>query len=171
LKFFPRFAFLVAAGLFSITSASALAQGAAGPFTQEQASAGRTAFLASCTGCHGATMDGGGGGAPALTGPNFQEDWLNKSAGQLFRFASTNMPLNMAGLLSRDTYINLVSFILAVNGAKPGPVAFTGDSDVRIGTIADGNPVTAVLYGQGPYSPPPISPKGEPANRPAKKRR
>jgi mono/diheme cytochrome c family protein len=173
-RFFPRFASLLAAALFSITCARA--QEVAGPFTQQQAVAGRTAFMANCTGCHGATMDGGGGGAPALTGPNFQEDWLNKSAGQLFRFASTNMPLNMAGLLSRDTYIDLVSFILAVNGAKPGAVAFTGDSDVRIGTIADGRTVAAVLYGEGPYAPPSFPAKagpakGGPAKRPAKKRR
>ncbi len=156
---------LLAAILFLLTGAAAMAEDAAGPFTLQQAIAGRSAFLENCTGCHGATMNGGGGGgAPALTGANFQEDWLNKSAGQLFRFASTNMPLNMAGMLPRETYVNLVSFILAVNGAKPGPVAFTGNSDVRIGAIADGRTVTAVLYGEGPYAPPPY-----PA--PAKKRR
>lgn len=97
---------------------------------------------------------GGGGGAPALTGPNFQEDWLNKSAGQLFNFASSNMPLNFAGLLPRETYVNIVSFILAVNGARPGPNAFTGNSDVRIGAIADGKTVTAVLNGEGAYAMP-----------------
>jgi mono/diheme cytochrome c family protein len=163
-RFSPRFAALLAAAMFSITGAGAQE---AGPFTLQQAAAGRLAFLGNCTGCHGASMGGGGGGgAPALTGHDFQEDWLNKSAGQLFRFASTNMPLNNAGMLPRDTYVDLVAFILAVNGARPGPAAFTGDSDVRIGAIADGRTVAAVLNGEGPYATPPF-----PAKPPAKKRR
>jgi mono/diheme cytochrome c family protein len=163
-RFPPRLALLVL--LVLSTTGAALAQDAAGPFTLEQAVAGRRAFLVNCTSCHGTTMSGGGGGgAPALTGANFQEDWLNKSAGQLFRFASGNMPLNFAGMLPRETYVNLVSFILAVNGARPGPSAFTGNSDVRIGSIADGHTVAGVLNGEGPYAPPPF-----PAKAPAKKR-
>jgi hypothetical protein len=161
-RFRPALAALI---MLSMTSA-VLAQEAVSPFTLEQAVAGRRAFLQNCTNCHGATMNGGGGGgAPALTGANFQEDWLNKSPGQLFRFVSGNMPLNFAGLLPRQTYIELTSFILAVNGAKPGISAFTGDSDVRIGAIADGHTVTAVLNGEGPYMAPPAS-----SNVTAKKR-
>jgi mono/diheme cytochrome c family protein len=135
----------------------------AGPFTQEQAVAGRLAFLQNCTNCHGATMNGGGGGgAPALTGANFQEDWLNKSAGQLFRFVSGNMPLNFAGLLPRETYVNLTAYILAVNGARPGQTAFNGDSDRRIGAFADGRTVAAVLYGEGIYARPDAPAKKSP---------
>jgi mono/diheme cytochrome c family protein len=160
-RFSPRFASLLAAALFSMTGARA--QEVAGPFTLQQAAAGRVAFLGNCTGCHGASM--GGGGAPALTGHDFQEDWLNKSAGQLFNFAAANMPLNNAGMLPRDTYADLVAFILAVNGARPGPVAFTGDSDVRIGSIADGRTVAAVLNGEGPYAPPPFPKKTAPKKR------
>jgi mono/diheme cytochrome c family protein len=148
-----RFArFLLLATILIATTSAGMADDTAGPFTIGQVIAGRRAFLANCTNCHGAGMTGGGSGAPALTGPNFQEDWLNKSAGQLFRFASTNMPLNFAGMLPRDTYVNLVSFILAVNGAEPGPDAFTGNSDVRISTVADGRTVPAVLNGEGPYA-------------------
>jgi hypothetical protein len=155
---------LLALILLSGTRAG-LAQETASPFNQEQAVAGRLAFLQNCISCHGATMNGGGGGgAPALTGVTFQEDWLNKSPGQLFRFVSGNMPLNFAGMLPRQTYVNIVSFILAVNGARPGPDTFTGNSDVRIGTITDGHTVTAVLDGAGPYAAP------APATAAAKKR-
>jgi alcohol dehydrogenase (cytochrome c) len=161
----PRYvpALLLAAVLLGGTGAQAA--GATGPFTLEQVVAGRTAFLDNCTGCHGAFMSGGGD-APALTGANFQEDWLNKSTKQLFQFASTNMPFNNAGMLSRQTYADLVAFILAVNGATPGPVPFTGDAEVKIGSIADGDTVLAVLDGEGPYAPPPPQRKV-----PAKKRR
>ena len=141
-------ALLLAAAIVGSSSITALAENAVGPFTQAQITAGRIAFLNNCTGCHGAFMDGGD--APALTGQNFVDDWLNKSTHQLFQFASVNMPFNNAGMLSQETYVNLVAFILAVNGARPGLVPFTKDTDVKIGTIADGNSVLAVLDGEGP---------------------
>jgi hypothetical protein len=81
-------------------------------------------------------------------GPPFLEDWSAKSTKDLFRFASTNMPFNAAGTLPKEDYVNLVAFILAVNGAKPGPARFTGNSDVNIGSIIDGNIVVGVLRGE-----------------------
>ena len=91
-------ALLLAVAIIGSSSITVLAEDAIGPFTQAQLTAGRIAFLNNCTGCHGAFMDGGD--APALTGQNFVDDWLNKSTQQLFQFASNNMPLNNAGMLS-----------------------------------------------------------------------
>src|ERR1700719_3410280 len=70
---------------------------AVGPFTQPQVSAGRIAFLTYCSGCHNSYLLGNSG--PPLAGPPFLEDWAAKSTHQLFRFASTNMPLNAPGIL------------------------------------------------------------------------
>jgi mono/diheme cytochrome c family protein len=119
---------------------------AIGPFTQSQVSAGRTAFLNNCSGCHNSYLLGNSG--PPLAGRYFLEDWSDKSTRQLFRFASTNMPLNAAGTLPEETYLNLIAFILAVNGAKPGPVPLAKDSDVNIGSIVSGNLVVPVLNGE-----------------------
>ena len=105
-----------------------------------------------CTGCHGSYLLGNSG--PPLVGPPFLEDWSDKSTKDLFRFASNNMPFNAAGTLPEETYLNLVSFILAVNGARPGTRAFAPDSDVPIASIIDGNIVVGVLrveeYSQKP---------------------
>lgn len=119
---------------------------AVGPFTQGQVSAGRTEFLTHCSGCHNSYLLGNSG--PPLAGPYFLEDWSAKSTHQLFRFASTNMPLNAAGTLPEETYFNLIAFILAVNGARPGPAPFSKDSDVLIGSIVSGNLVVPVLQGE-----------------------
>lgn len=127
-------------------SGPAHAANGVGPFTQAQVSAGRNIFLTYCTGCHGPYLLGNSG--PPLVGPPFLEDWSAKGTHDLFRFASTNMPLNAAGTLREGDYLNLVSFILAVNGARPGPVPFTRNSDVTIGGIIDGNIVVGVLRGE-----------------------
>jgi mono/diheme cytochrome c family protein len=132
-------------GLGPVEAADA-ASPAIGPFTQNQVTAGRNAFLTHCSGCHGPYLLGNSG--PPLAGAPFLEDWAGKSTGQLFRFASSNMPLNAAGTLPEDTYLNLVAFILAVNGARPGAAAFAGDSDVRIGSIVSGNLAVTVLRGE-----------------------
>jgi mono/diheme cytochrome c family protein len=125
---------------------TARAADAVGPFTQAQVTAGRNAFLTYCSGCHGPYLLGNSG--PPLAGESFVEDWGGKSTAQLFRFASTNMPLNAAGILPEETYLNLVAFILAVNGAKPGNMPFARNSDVGIGGIISGTLAVPVLRGE-----------------------
>jgi mono/diheme cytochrome c family protein len=125
---------------------AANAADAVGPFTQAQVRAGRIVFLTYCSGCHGSFLLGNSG--PPLAGESFLEDWAGKSTSQLFRFASTNMPLNAAGTLPEESYLNLIAFILAVNGAKPGATPFRRDSDVPIGSIVSGNLVVPVLRGE-----------------------
>ena len=134
---------ILSALLAAMLGGGAQAADAVGPFTQGQVRAGRNAFLTYCSGCHNAYLLGNSG--PPLAGRYFLEDWAGKSTHQLFRFASTNMPLNAAGSLPQETYLNLVAFILAVNGAKPGAVPFSKDSDVMIGSIVSGNLVVPVL--------------------------
>ena len=130
----------------TLPAGDATAKDAQGPFTQAQVTAGRNAFLTNCSGCHGSYLLGNSG--PPLVGEAFLEDWSARSTKDLFRFASNNMPLNAAGTLPDETYLNLVSFILAVNGARPGPTPFSKNSDVNIGSIIDGDIVVLVLQGQ-----------------------
>ena len=132
--------------LAALLAGPAEAANAVGPFTQAQVSAGRIQFLTHCTGCHNSYLLGNSG--PPLSGPVFLEDWAMKSTHQLFRFASTNMPLNAPGTLTEENYLNLVAYILAVNGAKPGAAPFTKDSEVNIGSIISGELVVPVLEGK-----------------------
>ncbi|HEX4636669.1 MAG TPA: hypothetical protein VH189_10845, partial [Rhizomicrobium sp.] len=57
---------------------------------------------------------------------------------------SKTMPDGLAGDLSVKTYSNIVSFLLAANGAKPGQDRFDPNSSTKIGDIADGRIVTMV---------------------------
>lgn len=142
----PGLFFLSALALAFLAGPDAGAATATGPFTEAQMRAGRIAFMIHCTGCHGSYLLGNSG--PPLVGAPFLEDWAGKSTHDLFRFAANNMPFNAAGTLAQEDYLNLVAFILAVNGARPGTQAFTPESDVTIGSLIDGNIVVGVVRGE-----------------------
>ena len=146
-----------AAAIVTMGGAYALAQGAAGPFTQGQVTAGRADYGANCAGCHSANL-AGGGDAPALTGATFNSAWGTKSTKELYAFVSTSMPYGNAGNLSAATYGNIISYLLAANGARPGNVALNKDSDARINTIANGQVVAQLVGGGAPA--PAAAPRG-----------
>ena len=107
---------LAAAGLWV---ADGMAQTAEAPFTAAQAAAGRTAYAASCAGCHGANL-AGSGEQPPLAGAGFMASWGKRSAKDFYEDIRANMPYGRAGSLDTAAYQNITAFILSANGAKPG---------------------------------------------------
>jgi len=140
---------ILAAAAVLLGGVYALAQTGVGPFTQAQVDAGRADYGANCAACHGPALEGGGE-APALTGATFKDHWAKGTTKELWQFISVSMPDGNPGNLSDDIYINVVAYILAVNGAKPGQAPFTKDSIVSIGAIADGQTVMSVIKPPAP---------------------
>lgn len=138
----------VAAALLIWTS-NGIARDTVGPFTQTEVAAGRAGYHNYCAGCHGDELQGGGlqgaGDAPQLTGPNFNQDWSKQTIRTLYQFVSKTMPDGLAGDLSAKAYSDIVSFLLAANGAKPGVQPFNPNNDVKIGDIANGRLVGPVI--------------------------
>ncbi len=116
---------LTALGALLVGAATALA------YATGQAEAGQQAFNAVCSGCHGATLQGGVG--PALVGPGFQATWRNALA--LWNFVAQNMPLNNPGSLAREQYWDIVAFLLRRNGVEPDerPLDEATAEEVRLG--------------------------------------
>ncbi len=108
----------------------------AGPYTAEQASAGRAAYQTNCASCHAPDLSGREG--PQLAGANFMGQWGDKTAGDLIGFMRATMPPGSNGSLSDQTYINLAAFILDANSARPGERALNADSSVSIRSVASG---------------------------------
>jgi alcohol dehydrogenase (cytochrome c) len=104
----------------------------AGPFTAEQANAGRAAFQTNCSGCHGADLMG----IPPLAGPAFIGSWATRNTRDLFGLIQTTMPTDRPGALSTDTYLNIIAFILQSNGRTPGTQALTATTSAVIGGAA-----------------------------------
>ena len=130
-------ALLAAAATPSLWQAGAAAQTAAGPFTAEQATAGRAAYVANCMACHQANMAGEGDALP-LAGKVFMRAWANRTSKDLYDTIHTSMPYGNGGSLDANTYSSLVAFILQSNGALAGSDVFTPTKAVKIGTVATG---------------------------------
>lgn len=112
---------VVLAGLLAIPAAALQGPETAtvsvwdGVYTAEQASRGRAHFETHCTGCHGA-----GGNATALDGNNFYQHWGEDSLLSLFNRIRNTMPARDPGSLSEDEYLEIVTYLLEMNGFPAG---------------------------------------------------
>ena len=109
-----------------------------GPFTAEQASAGRAIYQSTCSSCHLPDLKGTFE-APPLAGANFMNMWRNRPTSDLFTRIRNSMPISNPGSLSDQDAANLVAFILQANGATAGTQALTPETIVPIGAVATGN--------------------------------
>jgi mono/diheme cytochrome c family protein len=134
--------FLAAAAFLSVSGAEA--QDATSPFTQSQIVSGHKDYFTYCGECHGDDL-AGSGEVPPLTGEGFNADWSQKNIHDFYAFVSTAMPQGLAGDLSAEKYSGIIAYILAANGAKPGTAPFNKDSSVKIGDIANGQIVPAII--------------------------
>ena len=121
----------------------------AGPYTAEQAAAGRAAYQTNCAVCHAADMTGRNEAAQ-LAGSNFFSQWGERTAGELINFIRSAMPPGAGGSLPDQTYINLAAFILDANGARPGSDALTPASAVAIRSVASGQRAAYLQPGEAP---------------------
>ena len=132
-----------AAALIALGGATAYAQ-APGVYNLEQATAGHTAYVASCAGCHRANL-AGGGDAPALGGNGFMSSFGNRSTKDLYKFIATSMPVGAPGSLGEEQYTNITAYLLYANGAKAGSAMFSKDTDVKVSSVADGKVVAEAI--------------------------
>ncbi|HWF12963.1 MAG TPA: PQQ-binding-like beta-propeller repeat protein [Candidatus Acidoferrales bacterium] len=130
-------AIIFAASLVGNKFVAAQQTARSGPFTSEQASAGRTIYAATCSACHLPDMKGTFE-APPLAGPNFMNMWRNRPTSDLFTRIRTAMPLSNPGSLSDEDAANLVAYILQANGATPGTKVLTPETIVPIGAVTTG---------------------------------
>jgi PQQ-dependent dehydrogenase (methanol/ethanol family) len=113
----PALLALVVTGVKAATSS--------GGFTQAQVTAGANLYAVHCAQCHGASLQGESG--PALTGTNFRTsiNSVYPTGAALYRFISTQMPLNAPGSLSQPAYLQLTAYILSKNGFPAGNTPLT----------------------------------------------
>ncbi|MCY4662199.1 MAG: PQQ-binding-like beta-propeller repeat protein [Acidobacteria bacterium] len=103
-----------------------------GAFLEAQAASGRTAYGRSCAACHGATLRGAAHG-PELTGRGFLNNWGSSTAAELLDYVRIEMPPGLGGSLTRDTYLNIVAYLLQENGHAAGAEALTADAGAVVG--------------------------------------
>ncbi|MGE0446720.1 MAG: c-type cytochrome [Vicinamibacterales bacterium] len=108
-----------------------------GVYTTEQAGRGRDQFLAHCAECHMTDLSGGEG--PALVGDRFWTTWQETSVAALFDRISKNMPFDddgkLAGSLPRQSYVDIVAYILSSNGFPAGTAELTDTSGEGVAIV------------------------------------
>jgi alcohol dehydrogenase (cytochrome c) len=117
--------------------AAAQQRPAAGPFTAEQANAGREAYMQNCASCHQADL-AGHFEAPPLAGASFMATWGPRPTSALTSFMQSAMPPGNAGGLGAQAYADITAFILRANGSQPGSQMLTAATAAQIGSVATG---------------------------------
>jgi S-disulfanyl-L-cysteine oxidoreductase SoxD len=117
-------------GLLSLTigiSSPTSAQPVGSFYTDAQADAGQTVFASQCAICHGDRLEGKVG--PALAGEQFLSvsQYQELTAGFLYKLMSRQMPKNAPGSLSKTEYLDVLAYILKMNGYPAGPRQLTDD--------------------------------------------
>src|SRR5204863_7060939 len=102
----------------------------AGVYTEAQARRGEQVFKTECSYCHrddlsGGFFDNGTGRAPALAGArafgsSFSERWKNLSIGEMVATIAATMPQQNPASLPVQSYIDVVTYLLAKNDVPAG---------------------------------------------------
>jgi len=90
-----------------------------GVFTQAQADRGRDQYRKSCASCHKADLLGESA-APPLAGPEFSQRWVGSNIDDLVTTIRRSMPQDAPDSLGTPAYVDLVSYLLSVNGSPAG---------------------------------------------------
>jgi hypothetical protein len=90
-----------------------------GVYNRDQWLRGRDLYAGLCAGCH-----------PAVThvGPVFTVSWAGKKLSDLFGFLRERMPKNEPGSLSEQEYVDVMSYMLRLNGMPAGTDELPPDS-------------------------------------------
>src|SRR5262245_28654653 len=90
-----------------------------GPFTNEQATAGRNAYRANCASCHRPDLAGRNEAQP-LVGSSFFNKWRTQTPADLYNYIQSAMPPATPGAAGEQANLAIVAYILLANGASPG---------------------------------------------------
>lgn len=99
-------------------------QSASGVYSEAQAARGRAAFRAVCAECHYSSE---------FRGSQFQFEWRRRSVGDLYAEIVSNMPEDDPGSLEDQVYVDIVAYILQLNGFAPGSRELPPDEAVLDG--------------------------------------
>lgn len=88
-------------------------------YSDSQATRGQLWYESACAACH-PSRD--------MSSPDFQVKWKGLTALDLFTRISNTMPLTDPGSLSRRSYVDIVAYLLKINGLPAGSTALAADS-------------------------------------------
>jgi ankyrin repeat protein len=100
-----------------------------GVFTDAQAGRGQKIYAVSCAPCHKTDLLGDSG-APALAGADFFSRFNGSTVDDLVKTIRASMPQDAPDSLGTPAYVDLVTYVLQVNGGTAGAAELSQDSAV-----------------------------------------
>lgn len=95
---------------------------AVGIYSAAQAARGEIAFDEVCAQCHTTSE---------FRGRTFQGNWGRRTVYSFFRTVRSTMPDDNPGGLDEQTYLDVVSYVMRMNGHDAGPAEMLPDSPMR----------------------------------------
>jgi len=89
-------------------------------FSGEQAARGEGLFRETCLACHESSE---------FQGSTFERQWRGETVRDLFATIAYSMPDDNPGGLPTQTYVDVIAYILALNGYPAGTAELTADRD------------------------------------------
>ncbi len=102
-----------------------------GIFSDVQADRGETTFDETCSECHTTSE---------FRGRTFQSNWGRRTVYSLFRTVRSTMPDDNPGGLDEQVYLDVVAYILSINGHDAGSSELDADSPMREVRLAPPDP-------------------------------
>jgi ankyrin repeat protein len=97
-----------------------------GAFTDAQAQRGKAGYERACAHCHADDLLGERA-APALAGQPFTARWSNQSVHEMLQVIRRTMPQEAPDTLGTQGYVDIISYMLKVNGATAGGAELPAD--------------------------------------------
>lgn len=93
---------------------------ASGVYTAAQAARGEQTYMNVCVSCHP---------IGTYAAEAFRDKWNGAPLSRLFDVVTDTMPKTEPGSLDTQDYIQVISYILKINGAPPGKTPLPADTD------------------------------------------
>jgi cytochrome c len=98
-----------------------------GVYTEPQAARGERLYRQRCTKCHRNDLSGDGALqgqlgeiVPSLVGTSFSSRWTDETVGDMSLTIGRTMPWDAPGTLTRQANVDIVSYLLKMNGIPAG---------------------------------------------------
>ena len=100
-----------------------------GVFTEAQSKRGEEKYQTTCAGCHGIELVSSDPEFPSLTGPQFNWNWNKKTLAERLHRSRTTMPPNAIGSLSDQEHLDIIAYVLKINGFPAGGKELVPDQE------------------------------------------
>jgi len=131
---------VVFASVIALTAQSSPPRIWQGVYTAAQADRGKASFTTTCLRCHNADLSGDRG--PALKGERFMTTWGGGSVTRLFEKIRDTMPPFATSTLDDRTKLDIVTYILQVNGFPAGDRELAAEELEAVEIVAKGEQPT-----------------------------